>query len=62
MLLPPPVRIAATLALALASAALCARFHTPLPWMLGPLVATGLASVLGAPTQSSNRLRNAGQL
>src|SRR3954470_23283609 len=62
MLSPPPVRIAATLALALAAASFCAWFHTPLPWVLGPLVATAAASVLGAPTQSSTRLRNTGQL
>jgi membrane AbrB-like protein len=62
MLPSPSVRILATLLLALAAAALGTWLHTPLPWMLGPLVVTALASVLGAPTQSSTRLRNAGQL
>jgi membrane AbrB-like protein len=62
MLPSPPVRILATLALALAAALLGAWLHTPLPWVLGPLLATALASVLGAPTQSSTRLRNTGQL
>jgi membrane AbrB-like protein len=54
-------RAAATLALALAAAAACVWLRTPLPWMLGPLVATALASVLGAPTQSAAPLRNGGQ-
>ena len=55
------VRAAATLAVALAAALLCLWLHTPLPWMLGPLVATALLSLLGAPTQSSTLLRNAAQ-
>ncbi|WP_298930377.1 AbrB family transcriptional regulator [uncultured Ramlibacter sp.] len=54
-------RTALTLALALAAALLCVWLQTPLPWMIGPLVATALASVLGAPTQSWGPLRNAGQ-
>jgi hypothetical protein len=56
-----PVRAAATLALALAAASLCAWLRTPLPWMLGPLVTTAAASMLGAPTQSLTPLRNFGQ-
>ncbi|WBY04006.1 AbrB family transcriptional regulator [Ramlibacter tataouinensis] len=58
---PFPVRVAGTLALALAAALVCRWLHTPLPWMLGPLIATALASVLGAPTQSWTPLRNYGQ-
>ncbi len=46
---------------ALLSALLCERLHTPIPWMLGPLVSTALASMAGAPTRSSARLRNLGQ-
>jgi membrane AbrB-like protein len=35
--------------------------HVPLPWMIGPLLATALASVLGAPVDTAAPLRNAGQ-
>lgn len=55
------LRAALTLALALAAASLCVWLRTPLPWMIGPLLATAAASVLGAPTQSVGPLRNAGQ-
>lgn len=55
------VRAGFTLAGALAAALLCAWLRTPIPWMIGPLLATSLASLMGAPTRSSNRLRNVGQ-
>jgi membrane AbrB-like protein len=55
------LRVAGTLLISLAAALLCVWLHTPLPWMIGPLLATGLVSVLGWPTQSWNPLRNAGQ-
>jgi len=43
-------------------AALGARaLHVPLPWMLGPLIATGACGIAGLPLRASNRLRNAGQ-
>jgi hypothetical protein len=54
-------RVALTLLLALAAAELCVWLNTPIPWMLGPLLATAVASVLGAPTRSEHMLRNAGQ-
>ncbi len=54
-------RVALTLLLALVAAELCVWLHTPIPWMLGPLLATALASVLGAPTRSARMLRNMGQ-
>lgn len=64
----PPVRGAAfvlrvllTLALAVAAAHLCVWLNTPIPWMLGPLLATALVSVFGAPTASWIPLRNGGQ-
>lgn len=57
----PLVRIAFTLVLAFAAAQLCLQLHTPLPWMLGPLLGTALLSMLGAPTESAVALRNAGQ-
>jgi membrane AbrB-like protein len=52
---------ALTLLAALAAAQLCIALRTPIPWMLGPLLVTAVASVFGAPTRSSNLLRNGGQ-
>ena len=51
-----------TLLLATAAAFACFWMRTPLPWMLGPLLVTAGASMLGAPTFSWTPLRNAGQL
>lgn len=56
-----PARVVLTLLLALAAALACVRLRTPVPWMIGPLLATALASVLGRPTRSFAPLRNAGQ-
>jgi membrane AbrB-like protein len=56
-----PLRVALTVALALAAALVCVWLRTPLPWMIGPLLATSVASILGAPTRSWLPLRNAGQ-
>ncbi|HMN92149.1 MAG TPA: AbrB family transcriptional regulator [Hydrogenophaga sp.] len=50
-----------TLCLALFAALACVWLGTPIPWMIGPLLATSLASVLGARTLSANVLRNSGQ-
>lgn len=59
---PPQVlRVVLTLLLALAAAELCVWLHTPIPWMIGPLLATGIASMLGLPTESAGPLRNTGQ-
>jgi membrane AbrB-like protein len=55
------LRTAGTLLLALAAALLCLWLRTPLPWMIGPLLATSIASVLGAPTRSWPPLRNGAQ-
>ncbi|RYY71838.1 MAG: AbrB family transcriptional regulator, partial [Comamonadaceae bacterium] len=55
------LRPLATLLLALAAALLCAWLRTPIPWMIGPLLATSIASILGAPTRSWPVLRNGGQ-
>ena len=55
------VRVLGTLTLAAAAAALCAWLHTPIPWMLGPLLVTAVASLIGAPTASWAPLRNGGQ-
>ena len=61
MTLNPPIRIAGTLTLALAAALACSWMHAPLPWMIGPLVATAAVSMRGARTQSWNPLRNLAQ-
>lgn len=50
-----------TLFLAWAAALACVQLRTPLPWMIGPLLATAVLSTLGAPTHSHTPLRNAGQ-
>ena len=52
---------ALTLLGGLLAALACVQLNTPLPWMIGPLVATAVLSMLGAPTQSYTPLRNAGQ-
>ncbi|MDP2032484.1 MAG: AbrB family transcriptional regulator [Polaromonas sp.] len=56
-----PFHIAWTLLLALAAAGLCSYLHTPLPWMIGPLLATACASIAGAPTRNWPPLGNLGQ-
>jgi membrane AbrB-like protein len=58
---PPLLQTLGTLLLALAAALLCLWLRTPLPWMIGPLLATSIASVLGVPTRSAPPLRNAAQ-
>ena len=57
----PVARVILTLLLAWAAAALCVLLATPLPWMIGPLMVTAAASMLGGPTASWMPLRNAGQ-
>lgn len=59
--LPFVARVALTLLLAYGAARLCVWLHTPIPWMIGPLLASSLVSVLGAPTASWVPLRNTGQ-
>lgn len=56
-----PFRVVMTLFLALGAALLCRALHTPIPWMIGPLLATALASITGWPTRSFAPLRNWGQ-
>lgn len=50
-----------TLALAALAAWACQHLQLPIPWMLGPLLVTALASLRGLPTRSDARLRNIGQ-
>ena len=56
-----PARVALTLLLAVAAAFLWRWLRAPLPWIVGPLVATAIASIIGMPTRSFAPLRNAGQ-
>lgn len=55
------LRAGLTLLLALGAAQLCVALRTPVPWMIGPLLATSIASILGRPTRSVRALRNGGQ-
>jgi membrane AbrB-like protein len=55
------LRATLTLTLALCAASLCVWLAVPLPWMIGPLLSTALASILRLPTASWAPLRNAGQ-
>ena len=54
-------RLVATLALAWAAARACEALGTPLPWMIGPLMATAVAALAGLPVRSAPLLRNVGQ-
>jgi membrane AbrB-like protein len=56
-----PVRTALTLAVALVAAELCVWLRIPLPWMIGPLLATALLTIVGGPTASWGPFRSAGQ-
>ncbi|MDP3354885.1 MAG: AbrB family transcriptional regulator [Polaromonas sp.] len=61
LMLVKPIPVLFTLLLALVGAALCVWLGTPLPWMIGPLLASACASVAGAPTASWRPLGSAGQ-
>lgn len=54
-------RILATLAAAWLAALAWRELHLPLPWMIGPLLVTALASLRGWPTTSWTPARNASQ-
>lgn len=56
-----PLRVLLTALGAWAAAQLCVWWKIPLPWMLGPLIATSLASMGGAPTASWGKARNVAQ-
>lgn len=57
----PLVRCLGTLVLAWLGAQTCQWLHTPIPWMLGPLIVTASASLAGAPTYSWSLMRKIGQ-
>lgn len=49
------------LAVGVPAGALCAWLHTPLPWLIGPLMASAVASASGLPTHGPQMARSAGQ-
>ncbi len=53
-------RVGLTLLLALVAALAAVWLHLPLPWMIGPLLATAGCGMAGMKLASSTRLRNAG--
>jgi len=54
-------RVARTLLVATAGALLCVFIHAPLPWLIGPLVAVALASMLQASLMPPPAARQLGQ-
>lgn len=59
---PRSLRVAGALAACLAGGALCAWLRTPLPWMIGPLLAMALLQLSGANLQALPYGREAGQI
>jgi len=55
------VPVALTLGAAWVAALACEWLHTPIPWMMGPLVVTALLSVWGVPVASATPFRHGGQ-
>jgi membrane AbrB-like protein len=55
------VRTLITLLCAWAAALACVSLKVPLPWMIGPLLATAMVSMTGGPTASWTPLRNTAQ-
>lgn len=47
--------------IALGGALLARWLNAPLPWLIGPLIATAITSMLGTPTKSHDYFRRAGQ-
>jgi membrane AbrB-like protein len=54
-------RVVLTLLAAWIAAQACVALHTPLPWMIGPLLITSALSIAGVRTLSWNPFRNTGQ-
>jgi uncharacterized protein len=55
------LRIGSTLLAAWLAAGICVALHTPLPWMIGPLLVTAVLAMAGVPIMSWTPLRNLGQ-
>ncbi len=60
--LPPSLRLAAALMLAVAAALLCSAARLPLPWLIGPLLSSAICSMAGLALPAPAWLRNGGQL
>lgn len=58
---PPLTHIALTLLVAWLAARLCLALAAPLPWMIGPLLASAVLAMAGGPAASWTPFRNAGQ-
>jgi membrane AbrB-like protein len=56
------LRVAGALAVSVAAGSLCAWFKTPLPWMIGPIVAMAIFQFGGATLEAPPFAREAGQL
>lgn len=59
--LPAALRTVLTLVLALAAGAVLHALHAPLPWLIGPLLATAACSLRGLPVTAPPVLLSAGQ-
>jgi len=57
----PFLRILLTIVIAFLAAQLCVYLRTPLPWMIGPLLATATLSICGEGTLSWTPFRNSAQ-
>lgn len=55
------LKVLGTLVVATLAGQVFAWLHTPIPWMMGPLLVVGLLSILGLPTASAVPCRNFGQ-
>lgn len=55
------LRISLTIIAAFLAAQACVYLHTPLPWMIGPLIITAILSICGYKTLSWTPLRSCGQ-
>ena len=55
------VPVAGGLAVAFAAALVCLALHTPLPWMLGPLVAVAATRIAGCSVEAPSGGRQVGQ-
>jgi membrane AbrB-like protein len=60
-LLPLAARMLATLAIALVGALVCRAIHTPLPWLIGPLVSVALVNMLRGGLVAPPGARQLGQ-
>ncbi|OVZ55119.1 hypothetical protein CDO44_23035 [Pigmentiphaga sp. NML080357] len=56
-----PVRLLLGFSIALCGSLIAVSLHTPLPWMLGALVATAATKIAGVRSESRSALRCAGQ-